>query len=109
MQGFTNERFEVDVSADQHALQEVYLPRFKAVLEAGADSVMSSCNRVRGEYMDVNRALLTDALRHGCALACCMTRRGGCRARPGPSSTPRHTGHLPTGSLPEAPAALISR
>ncbi len=59
-----DERFEVDVSVDEHALHEVYLPHFKAVVEAGADSVMSSYNRVRGEYMDVNRALLTDVLRH---------------------------------------------
>ncbi len=59
-----NERFEVDVAVDEHALHEVYLPHFKAVVEAGADSVMSSYNRVRGQYMDVNRALLTDVLRH---------------------------------------------
>jgi len=59
-----NERFEVDVSVDEHALHEVYLPHFKAVVDAGADSVMSAYNRVRGEYMDVNRALLTDVLRH---------------------------------------------
>ncbi len=58
-----NERFEVDVAVDEHALHEVYLPHFKAVVEAGADSVMSSYNRVRGEYMDVNRALLTTVLR----------------------------------------------
>ncbi|NYJ18612.1 beta-glucosidase [Glaciibacter psychrotolerans] len=59
-----NERFEVDVRVDEHALHEVYLPHFKAVVDAGADSVMSAYNRVRGEYMDVNRALLTDVLRH---------------------------------------------
>ncbi|MET4702628.1 glycoside hydrolase family 3 N-terminal domain-containing protein [Frigoribacterium sp. UYMn621] len=59
-----NERFEVDVSVDDHALHEVYLPHFKAVLDAGADSVMSAYNRVRGEYMDVNGALLTGVLRH---------------------------------------------
>jgi beta-glucosidase len=59
-----NERFEVDVLVDEHALHEVYLPHFKAVVEAGADSVMSAYNRVRGEYMDVNHALLTDVLRH---------------------------------------------
>lgn len=58
-----NERFEVDVSVDDHALHEVYLPHFKATVEAGADSIMSAYNRVRGEYMDVNRALLTDILR----------------------------------------------
>jgi beta-glucosidase len=58
-----NERFEVDVSVDEHALHEVYLPHFKAVVDAGVDSVMTAYNRVRGEYMDVNRALLTDVLR----------------------------------------------
>ncbi|WP_232481286.1 beta-glucosidase [Arthrobacter sp. YN] len=59
-----NERFEVDVAVDEHSLHEVYLPHFKAVVDAGADSVMSAYNRVRGEYMDVNRALLTDVLRN---------------------------------------------
>ncbi|MEO8094950.1 MAG: glycoside hydrolase family 3 C-terminal domain-containing protein [Pseudolysinimonas sp.] len=58
-----NERFEVDVSVDEHALHEVYLPHFKAVVDAGADSLMTAYNRVRGEYMDVNHALLTDVLR----------------------------------------------
>lgn len=58
-----NERFEVDVSVDEHALHEVYLPHFKAVVGAGADSVMTAYNRVRGKYMDVNQALLTDVLR----------------------------------------------
>ncbi|MFI8411555.1 beta-glucosidase [Paeniglutamicibacter gangotriensis] len=58
-----NERFEVDVSVGEHALHEVYLPHFRAVIEAGADSVMSSYNKVRGEYMDGNRALLTEVLR----------------------------------------------
>lgn len=56
-------RFEVDVSVDEHALHEVYLPHFKAVVDAGVDSVMSAYNRVRGEYMDVNRHLLTGVLR----------------------------------------------
>src|ERR1700733_5279956 len=58
-----NERFEVDVQVDEHALHEVYLPHFKAVLDAGADSVMPAYNRVRGQYMDVNRPLLTGVLR----------------------------------------------
>ncbi|MBW4041975.1 MAG: glycosyl hydrolase [Acidobacteria bacterium] len=58
-----DERFEVDVSVDDHALHEVYLPHFRAVVDAGVDSVMSAYNRVRGEYMDVNRPLLTDVLR----------------------------------------------
>jgi beta-glucosidase len=58
-----NERFEVDVHVDDHALHEVYLPHFKAVVDAGVDSVMTAYNRVRGEYMDVNGALLTGVLR----------------------------------------------
>jgi beta-glucosidase len=56
-------RFEVDVEVDDHALHEVYLPHFKAVVDAGADSVMSAYNKVRGEHMDVNRPLLTGVLR----------------------------------------------
>ncbi|THG33608.1 glycosyl hydrolase [Naasia lichenicola] len=59
-----NERFEVDVSVDDHALHEVYLPHFKAVVDAGVDSVMTAYNSVRGEYMDVNAPLLTDVLRN---------------------------------------------
>ncbi|WP_234698120.1 beta-glucosidase [Lacisediminihabitans changchengi] len=58
-----NERFEVDVSVDEHALHEVYLPHFKAVIDAGADSVMTAYNRVRGEYMDLNGPLVTGVLR----------------------------------------------
>lgn len=56
-------RFEIDVLVDDHALHEVYLPHFKAVVDAGVDSVMSAYNRVRGEYMDLNRPLLTEVLR----------------------------------------------
>jgi len=41
----------------------VYLPHFKAVVQAGVDSVMTAYNKVRGEYMDVNGALLTGVLR----------------------------------------------
>jgi beta-glucosidase len=58
-----NERFEVDVQVDDHALHEVYLPHFKATIDAGADSLMTAYNKVRGDYMDVNGALLTDVLR----------------------------------------------
>ncbi|HEU0206970.1 MAG TPA: glycoside hydrolase family 3 C-terminal domain-containing protein [Pseudolysinimonas sp.] len=58
-----DERFEVDVSVDEHALHEVYLPHFKAIVDAGADSLMTAYNQVRGQYMDVNAPLLTDILR----------------------------------------------
>ncbi|MEV4617713.1 glycoside hydrolase family 3 C-terminal domain-containing protein [Asanoa sp. NPDC049573] len=58
-----NARFTVDVVVDEHALHEVYLPHFKAVLDAGAESVMSAYNSVNGEFADQNRVLLTDILR----------------------------------------------
>ncbi|MBB2943343.1 beta-glucosidase [Actinoplanes lutulentus] len=58
-----NARFRVDVTVDDHALHEVYLPHFKAVVDAGAESVMSAYNSVNGKFMDVNKALLTDILR----------------------------------------------
>lgn len=58
-----NARFTVDVEVDEHSLHEVYLPHFKAVIDAGAESVMSAYNSVNGKYMDVNKVLLTDILR----------------------------------------------
>ncbi|WP_319455992.1 MULTISPECIES: beta-glucosidase family protein [unclassified Mycobacterium] len=58
-----NARFTVDVTVDDQALHEVYLPHFKTVIEAGADSVMSSYNSVNGDFLDVNKILLTDVLR----------------------------------------------
>ncbi|WP_310475482.1 glycoside hydrolase family 3 C-terminal domain-containing protein, partial [Sandarakinorhabdus sp.] len=59
-----NMRFTVDVRIDERALHEVYLPHFKAVLDAGCRSVMSAYNKLNGEYCGENRALLTDILRH---------------------------------------------
>jgi len=58
-----NTRFTLDVQVDDHALHEVYLPHFKAVIDAGAESVMSAYNSVNGKFMDVNKVLLTDVLR----------------------------------------------
>ena len=58
-----NSRFKVDVTVDEHALHEVYLPHFKTVIDSGADSVMSSYNSVNGDFADVNKVLLTDILR----------------------------------------------
>jgi beta-glucosidase len=59
-----NARFKVDVRVDDHALHEVYLPHFKAVVDAGAESIMSAYNSVNGKFMDVNKVLLTDVLRN---------------------------------------------
>ncbi|MFD1721313.1 beta-glucosidase family protein [Amnibacterium endophyticum] len=56
-------RFEVDVRVSEADLHEVYLPHFRAVVDAGAESVMSAYNAVNGEHVDVNRRLLTDVLR----------------------------------------------
>ncbi|TDS77425.1 beta-glucosidase family protein [Amnibacterium kyonggiense] len=56
-------RFEVDVVVDEHALHEVYLPQFRATIDAGADSLMTSYNRIRGLHADVNAPLLTGVLR----------------------------------------------
>jgi len=58
-----NSRFKVDVIVDEHALHEVYLPHFKTVVDAGADSVMSSYNSVNGAFAGENKVLLTDILR----------------------------------------------
>ena len=58
-----NARFFVDVKLDERTLHEVYLPHFKMCLDAGVASVMSSYNKVNGEYCGQNRSLLTDILR----------------------------------------------
>jgi beta-glucosidase len=59
-----NARFSVDVRIDEHALHEVYLPHFRAVVQAGVASVMSAYNSVNGEWCGQNRTLLTDILRN---------------------------------------------
>ena len=59
-----NARFSVDVTVDERALHEVYLPHFKRVAEAGVASVMSAYNSVNGEWCGENEVLLTDILRN---------------------------------------------
>ena len=56
-------RFRVDVRVAEDVLREVYLPHFRVVVEAGADSVMSAYNSVNGTWAGQNRHLLTDILR----------------------------------------------
>lgn len=58
-----NARFTVDVTADERALHEVYLPHFRRVVEAGVASVMSSYNSLNGEWCGQSRPLLTKILR----------------------------------------------
>ena len=45
-----NARFSVDVTVDERSLHEVYLPHFRAAVEAGAMSVMSAYNSVNGAW-----------------------------------------------------------
>jgi beta-glucosidase len=57
------ERTKIDHRVDERTLREVYLPHFKRAVDAGAASVMSSYNKVNGEYAGENRFLLIDVLR----------------------------------------------
>ena len=58
-----NARFRVDISVDEVALHEVYLPHFRRIIDEGVASVMSGYNSVNGEWCGENRVLLTDILR----------------------------------------------
>ena len=58
-----NARFKVDVQIDERALHEIYLPHFKAALDAGVATVMSAYNKYNGEYCGQHHGLLTDILR----------------------------------------------
>jgi beta-glucosidase len=56
-------RFLVDVQAEPQVLQELYLPQFRACIEAGAGSVMSAYNRVNGQWCSQSQELLHDILK----------------------------------------------
>ena len=58
-----NSRFRVDISVDEAALHEVYLPHFKRIIDEGVAVVMSAYNRVNGEWCGDSRPLLHDVLR----------------------------------------------
>ncbi|HVT74707.1 MAG TPA: glycoside hydrolase family 3 C-terminal domain-containing protein [Lacunisphaera sp.] len=58
-----NARFKVDVTISARALHEIYLPHFKAVVDAGVAAVMSAYNSVNGEWCGQNRPLLTGILK----------------------------------------------
>jgi beta-glucosidase len=58
------ERMSVDARVDERALNEIYLPAFKAaVQEAGAWAVMSAYNKLNGFWCSENPRLLTDILK----------------------------------------------
>ena len=56
-------RFSIDSIVDERTLREIYLPAFKAGVEAGAASIMSAYNKVNGTYASEHRDLLTGVLR----------------------------------------------
>jgi beta-glucosidase len=58
-----NARFQVDVTVDDQALHEVYLPHFKRIVDEGVACVMSAYNAVNGEWCGESPTLLTDILR----------------------------------------------
>jgi beta-glucosidase len=58
------DRGSINVLVDERTLREVYLPHFKAtVLESCAASIMSSYNKVNGQYMGENKHLLREILK----------------------------------------------
>lgn len=48
---------------DQRTLHEIYLPGFKAGIDAGAMAVMTAYNLVNGEWTGQSKAVITDLLR----------------------------------------------
>ena len=58
-----NSRMWVDVQIDERDLHDLYLPHFKAVVDEGAESVMSAYNTMNGERCGQHRHLLTEILK----------------------------------------------
>ena len=58
-----NARFSVDITCDDRALHEVYLPHFRRVAQAGVAAFMSAYNSVNGTWCGDNADLLTAVLR----------------------------------------------
>ena len=63
MNSMENARFELDVLCSERTLREVYLPHFKDCVDAGAASVMTAYNKVRGQYCGQNQELLRTILK----------------------------------------------
>ena len=58
-----NARFGVDVTVDERALHEVYLPHFKRIVDEGVACVMTAYNSVNGQWCSQNEELLAEILR----------------------------------------------
>lgn len=56
-------RYEVSAEVSERALREIYLPSFRAAVEADVGSVMPGYNRVNGTHMSDHRVLLSDVLK----------------------------------------------
>ena len=63
MNSIETARFKVDVRVDERTLREVYLPHFKRLVDADVAAVMSSYNKVRGDYCGENAYLLRKVLK----------------------------------------------
>lgn len=71
-------RMSVDEVVDERTLRELYLPGFEACVAAGARAVMTSYNRVNGEFANESRHLLMDVLRGDWGFdGCVVTDWGG--------------------------------
>lgn len=58
------DRGSVDVEVSERALREIYLPAFKAAVDAGVWSLMGSYNRYLGEHCCQNEVLLNRILKN---------------------------------------------
>ena len=56
-------RFFYDVTIDDRALYEIYLPAFKAAVQGGAWAIMGSYNLYKGQWNCHNQYLLNDILK----------------------------------------------
>lgn len=57
------ERGTINVEVNERALREIYLPGFKAAVEAGALSIMGAYNKFRGQHCSHNDYLLNQILK----------------------------------------------
>ncbi|MFC4449398.1 beta-glucosidase family protein [Halorussus aquaticus] len=56
-------RTEVSAEVDERTLRELYLPAFRAAVEADVGAVMTAYNRVNGTHMSDHRELVSDLLK----------------------------------------------
>lgn len=57
------DRLKINEKIPMRALREIYLPGFKACIDAGALTVMSAYNKINDESCAMNKWLLTDVLK----------------------------------------------